>query len=121
MFALGRGGLLHLSAAGAELQQLAIGFAGGVTDDDALPCVAQRVHIVALFDFAALRTEVAVIAKGGAAGFGAVQQNILVVFTAALVGAAISVAVLVLTATVGLEQPQLQLPFSSVVSSRSQT
>ena len=102
VFALGRGGLLHLSAAGAKLQQLAIGFAGSVTDDDALPCVAQRVHIVALFDFAALRTEVAVIAEGGAAGLGAVQQNILVVFTAALVGAAISVAVLVLTATVGV-------------------
>ena len=102
VFALGRGGLLQLSAAGAKLQQLAIGFAGGVTDDDALPCVAQRVHIVALFDFAALRAEVAVIAEGGAAGLGAVQQNILVVFTAALVGAAISVAVLVLTATVGV-------------------
>ena len=102
VFALGRGGLLHLSAAGAKLQQLAIRFAGGVADDDALPCVAQRVHIVALFDFAALRTEVAVIAKGGAASLGAVQQNILVVFTAALVGAAISVAMLVLTATVGV-------------------
>ena len=102
VFALGRGGLLHLSAAGAKLQQLAIRFAGGVADDDALPCVAQRVHIVALFDFAALRTEVAVIAEGGAASLGAVQQNILVVFTAALVGAAISVAMLVLTATVGV-------------------
>ena len=102
VFALGRGGLLHLSAAGAKLQQLAIRFAGGVADDDALPCVAQRVHIVALFDFAALRTEVAVIAKGGAAGFGAVQQNILVVFTTALVGAAISVAMLVLTAAIGV-------------------
>ena len=102
MFALGRGGLLHLSAAGAKLQQLAIGFAGGVTDDDALPCVAQGVHIVALFDFAALRTEVAVITEGGAAGLGAVQQNILVVFTAALVGTAISVAMLVLTTTVGV-------------------
>ena len=102
VFALGRGGLLHLSAAGAKLQQLAIGFAGGVTDDDALPCVAQRVHIVPLFDLAALRAAVAVIAEGGAAGLGAVQQNILVVFTAALVGAAISVAVLVLTATVGV-------------------
>ena len=102
MFALGRGGLLHLSAAGAKLQQLAIGFAGGVTDDDALPCVTEGVHIVALFDFAALRTEVAVIAEGGAAGLGAVQQNILVVFTAALVGAAISVAMLVLTSTVGV-------------------
>ena len=102
VFALGRGGLLHLAAAGAKLQQLAIGFAGGVTDDDALPCVAQRVHIVALFDFATLRTEVAVVAEGGAAGLGAVQQNILVVFTAALVGTAISVAMLVLTATVGV-------------------
>ena len=102
VFALGRGGLLHLSAAGAELQQLAIRFAGGVADDDALPCVAQRVHIVALFDFAALRTEVAVIAEGGAASLGAVQQNILVVFTTALVGAAISVAMLVLTAAVGI-------------------
>ena len=37
VFALGGSCLLHLSAAGAELQQLAIGFAGGVTDDDALP------------------------------------------------------------------------------------
>ena len=100
VFALGRGGLLHLSTAGAKLQQLAIGFAGSVTDDDALPCVAQRVHIVALFDFAALRTEVAVIAEGGAAGLGAVQQNILVVFTTALVSAAISIAMLVLTAAV---------------------
>ena len=100
VFALGCGGLLHLSAAGAKLQQLAIGFAGGVTDDDALPCVTQRVHIVTLFDLAALRTEVAVIAEGGAASLGAVQQNILVVFTAALVGAAISVAMLVLTAAV---------------------
>ena len=102
MLALGGSCLLQLSAAGAKLQQLAIGFAGGVTDDDALPCVAQRVHIVALFDFAALRAEVTVIAQGCAAGLGAVQQNILVVFTAALVGAAISVAVLVLTATVGV-------------------
>ena len=102
VFAFGRGGLLHLAAAGAKLQQLAIGFAGSVTDDDALPCVAQRVHIVALFDFAALRTEVAVIAEGGAAGLGAVQQNILVVFTAALVGAAISVAMLVLAAAIGV-------------------
>ena len=102
VFALGRGGLLHLSAAGAQFQQLAIRFAGGVTDDDALPCVTEGVHIVALFDLAALRTEVAVIAKGGAAGLGAVQQNILVVFTTALVGAAISIAMLVLTATVGV-------------------
>ena len=39
VFALGRGGLLHLSAAGAQLQLLAVCFAGGVTDDDALPCV----------------------------------------------------------------------------------
>ena len=102
VFALGRGGLLHLSAAGAELQQLAIRFAGSVADDDALPCVTQRVHIVALFDFAALHTEVAVIAKGGAASLGAVQQNILVVFTTALVGAAISIAILVLAAAVGI-------------------
>ena len=41
MLALGRGGLLHLSAAGAELQQLAIRFAGSVADDDALPCVTE--------------------------------------------------------------------------------
>ena len=102
VFALGRGGLLHLSAAGAQFQQLAIRFAGGVADDDALPCVAQRVHIVALFDFAALRTEVTVITEGGAAGLGAVQQNILVVFTTALVGAAISIAILVLAAAVGI-------------------
>ena len=61
MLALGRGGLLHLAAAGAELQQLAIGFAGGIADDDALPCVAERVHIVALFDLAALGAEVTVI------------------------------------------------------------
>ena len=102
MLALGGGSLLHLAAAGAEFQQLAVRFAGGVTDDDALPCVTEGVHIVALFDLAALRTEVAVIAKGGAAGLGAVQQNILVVFTAALVGTAISVALLVLTTTVGV-------------------
>ena len=102
MFALGRGGLLHLSAAGAQLQLLAVCFAGGVTDDDALPCVTQRVHIVTLFDLAALRAEVAVIAKGGAASLGAVQQNILVVFTTALVGAAISIAILVLAAAVGI-------------------
>ena len=100
VFALGRGGLLHLSAAGAQLQLLAVCFAGGVTDDDALPCVTQRVHIVTLFDLAALRTEVAVITEGGAAGLGAVQQNILVVFTTALVGAAISIAILVLAAAV---------------------
>ena len=102
MFALGRGGLLHLSAAGAQLQLLAVCFAGGVTDDDALPCVTQRVHIVTLFDLAALRAEVAVIAEAGAAGLGAVQQNILVVFTTALVGAAISIATLVLAAAVGI-------------------
>ena len=41
VFALGRGGLLHLSAAGAQLQLLAVCFAGGVTDDDALPCVTE--------------------------------------------------------------------------------
>ena len=102
VFALGRGGLLHFAAAGAQLQQLAIRFAGGVADDDALPCVTEGVHIVALFDFAALRTEVAVITEGGAAGLGAVQQNILVVFTTALVGAAISIAMLVLAAAVGI-------------------
>ena len=102
VFALGRGGLLHLSAAGAQFQQLAIRFAGGVADDDALPCVTEGVHIVALFDLAALRAEVAVIAEAGAAGLGAVQQNILVVFTTALVGTAISVAILVLAATVGV-------------------
>ena len=100
MFALGCGGLLHLTAAGAQLQLLAVCFAGGVTDDDALPCVAQRVHIVTLFDLAALRAEVAVIAEGSAASLGTVQQNILVVFTAALVGTAISVAILVLAAAV---------------------
>jgi hypothetical protein len=102
VFALRRCRLLHLAAAGAQFQQLAVRFAGGVTDDDALPCVTEGVHIVALFDLAALRTEVAVIAKGGAAGLGAVQQNILVVFTTALVGTAISVAMLVLTTTVGV-------------------
>ena len=102
VFALGRGGLLHLSAAGAQLQLLAVCFAGGVTDDDALPCVAERVHIVTLFDLAALRAEVAVIAEGGATGLGAVQQNILVVFTTALVGTAISIAMLVLTAAIGV-------------------
>ena len=100
MLAPGRGGLLHLAAAGAELQHLAVCLAGGVTDDDALPCVTEGVHIVALFDFAALRAEVAVIAEAGAAGLGAVQQNILVVFTTALVGTAISVAILVLAAAV---------------------
>ena len=62
--------------------------------------MTEGVHIVALFDLAALRTEVAVIAKGGAAGLGAVQQNILVVFTTALVSAAISIAMLVLAAAV---------------------
>ena len=102
MLALGRGGLLHLAAAGAELQQLAIGFAGGIADDDALPCVAERVHIVALFDLAALGAEVTVIAKGDAASLGAVQQNEVVVFAAALVGAAVAAAVLVLAAAVGI-------------------
>ena len=102
MLSLGRGGLLHLAAAGAELQQLAIGFAGGIADDDALPCVAERVHIVALFDLAALGAEVTVIAKGDAASLGAVQQNEVVVFAAALVGTAISVAMLVLAAAVGI-------------------
>jgi len=34
MLSLGRGGLLYLAAAGAELQQLAIGLAGGIADDD---------------------------------------------------------------------------------------
>ena len=41
VFALGRGGLLHFAAAGAQLQLLAVCFAGGVTDDDALPCVTE--------------------------------------------------------------------------------
>ena len=100
VFALGRCRLLHLAAAGAQFQQLAVRITGGVADDDALPCVTEGVHIVALFDLAAVRAEIAVIAKGGAAGLGAVQQNILVVFTAALVGAAISIAILVLAAAV---------------------
>ena len=100
VFALGRGGLLHLSAAGAQLQLLAVCFAGGVTDDDALPCVTQRVHIVALFDFAALRTEVAVIAEAGAAGFHAVQQREMMILAAAFIGAAVAAAVLILAAAV---------------------
>ena len=100
VFALGCGGLLHLSAAGAKFQQLAIGFAGSVTDDDALPCVAQRVHIVALFDFAALHTEVAVIAEAGAAGFHAVQQREMMILAAAFIGAAVAAAVLILAAAV---------------------
>ena len=89
------------AAAVTAVDGLAAVFAGGVADDDALPCVAEGVHIVALFDLAALRAEVAIIAETGASGFHAVQQNILVVFTAALVGTAISVAILVLAAAVG--------------------
>ena len=100
MFALGCGGLLHLTAAGAQLQQLAICFAGGITDDDALPCVAQRVYIVTLFDFAALRTEVAIIAEGSAAGLHLVQQGEMMILAAALICAAITAAILVLTAAV---------------------
>ena len=100
MLALGGGRLLHLAAAGTQFQKLAVRITGGVADDDALPCVTEGVHIVALFDLAAVRAEIAVIAEGGAAGFGAVQQNILVVFTTALVGTAISVAILVLAAAV---------------------
>lgn len=42
------------------------------------------------------------IAKGDAASLGAVQQNEVVVFAAALVGTAISVAMLVLAAAVGI-------------------
>ncbi|MGE9971321.1 hypothetical protein [Candidatus Pseudoscillospira sp. SGI.172] len=64
--------------------------------------MAERVHIVALFDLAALGAEVTVIARGDAASLGAVQQNEVVVFTAALVGTAISVAMLVLAAAVGV-------------------
>ena len=91
---------LILEHAKSCVPEEACGLIAGVTDDDALPCVAQRVHIVALFNFAALRTEVTVITEGGAAGLGAVQQNILVVFTTALVGAAISIAILVLAAAI---------------------
>ena len=40
MLALGRGGLLHLAAAGAELQHFAVCLAGSVADDDALPSVS---------------------------------------------------------------------------------
>ena len=45
MLALGGGSLLHLAAAGAEFQQLTVRFAGDVADDEALPCVAEGVHI----------------------------------------------------------------------------
>lgn len=53
--------LLHLAAAGTDFQQLAIALAGGVPQNDALPGVAQGIHIVPLLDFSTSGTKIAVI------------------------------------------------------------
>ena len=100
VFTLGRGGLLHLSAAGTQFQHLAVCFAGRITNDNALPCVTERIYIVALFDFSTIRAEVAVITEGGAACLHFVEQSEMVILAASLIGAAVTAAVLVLTATI---------------------
>lgn len=61
MFPLGSVRLLHLAAAGTDFQQLAIALAGGVPQNDALPGVAQGIHIVPLLDFSTGGTKIAVI------------------------------------------------------------
>ena len=61
MFPLGSVRLLHLAAAGTDFQQLAIALAGGVPQNDALPGVAQGIHIVPLLDFSTSGTKIAVI------------------------------------------------------------
>ena len=99
---LGGGGLLHLPAAGAELQQLAVRLAGRFPDHNALPRMAQGIHVVPLLDLPAARAEVAVIAQGQAGGRSLIQQDEVVVLPAALVAAAVPAAVLLLAAAVGI-------------------
>ena len=70
---LGGGGHFHLAAAGTEVQQLAVRLTVSLPDHNALPRMAQGRLIVPLLDFAALRTQVTVIAQGQAGGRGAVQ------------------------------------------------
>ena len=59
---LGGGGHFHLAAAGTDLQQFAVRLTVGLPDYNALPRMAQGRLIVPLLDFAALRTQVTVIA-----------------------------------------------------------
>ena len=99
---LGGSGLLHLPAADAELQQLAVCLAGRVPDHDALPRMAQGIHVVPLLDLPAVRAEVAVIAQGQAGGRSLVQQDEVMVLPAALITAAVPAAVLLLAAAVGI-------------------
>ena len=63
VFPLGSFGNLDLTTARADLHALAIGLTGCITDDDALPCMAQGINIVALFDLSAFRAEITVIAQ----------------------------------------------------------
>ena len=70
---LGGGGHFHLAAAGTDLQQLAVRLTVSLPDHNTLPRMAQGRLIVPLLDFAALRTQVTVIAQGQAGSGGAVQ------------------------------------------------
>ena len=116
-----RGGLLHLPAAGAELQQLAVRLAGRFPDHDALPRVAQGIHVASLLDLPAVRAEIAVIAQGQAGSRSLVQQDEVVVLPAALITAAVPAAVLLPAAAVGIPQLQARLPSVLGSVSRSQT
>ncbi len=56
MFTLRKGSYPHKRTAGAGLHQLAVGFAGSFPDDYTLPVVIQRIHVIALFNCAAIDT-----------------------------------------------------------------
>ena len=78
---LGGVGHFHLSAAGTEVQELAVCLTVSLPDHNTLPRMTQSRLIVPLLDFSALRTQVAVIAKGQTGSGGTVQQNKIVAVT----------------------------------------
>ena len=102
MFTLGGRRSLDLTAAGADLHGLTIGFAGGFTDYDALPSMAQSVHIVTLLNLAAVGAEITVITQGKAGGIGAVQQDEAVVIAAAGITAALAAAGIIHAPAIGV-------------------
>lgn len=94
--------LTDLTAAGAQLHELAISFTSSLTDQNTLPCVAQRIYIVALFDFAALGTKIAVISQHKARCLSTVQQDKVVLVPAIGISTALAATGVIHATAIGI-------------------
>ena len=93
---------LRQAAADTDIQNFTVHLAGSVPNHDLLHSVAQRVHVIPLFNFTAVYTQITVIAQSQTARSNALDKTEVMVISARITAAAISATVRLLTIAVGV-------------------